>query len=377
MEPGFTDIDYFVFTDAARFVSMGLSPYQRETYRYTPLLAWLLLPTTWSEHSWWWFSFGKFLFALGDLVAGVLIIEVLCTNGVSPKRAALYSTVWLLNPMVSTISTRGSSEGLLGAIVVSLLWAVSTKRYTLAGLCAGLAVHFKIYPIIYVPTLIWAMPGPVNVFDLAFFTKHRIVFAVSALASFSLLTGFFYVVYGYEFLLHAYLHHLSRIDHRHNFSPYSSLLYMSVPMSFSSTTTATSSLASLALRPETWSFVPQLGLSAIVLPLVFAKTSPAKTMFLQTFVFVSFNKVCTSQYFMWYMVLLPFYLKSLMSTKRVSRLRLLTVACLWVAAQAWWIRQGYLLEFLGVSTFYPGLFLATLFFFAVNCFTVGVFLDCI
>ncbi|KAF5116093.1 hypothetical protein DV454_001883 [Geotrichum candidum] len=335
MTPRFTDIDYFVFTDAARFMHLGGSPYDRETYRYTPLLAWLLLPTA---HEAGFFSFGKVLFAVGDIVAGILILRILKIRQVSEANAVIYSAVWLLNPMVSTISTRGSSEGLLGAMVISFVWAVYTRRLVLGGVLAGVAVHFKIYPIIYIPTVIWSLASPEKPTKatkknprparktlvqkaIGFINRDRIVFAGTAAVSFLLLTGLMYLKYGYPFLLHTYLHHLSRIDHRHNFSPYSTLLYIS---SSPAVTASTSSAApvtnpflhfitSFIPEPSKWAFFPQLFLSGFLIPVLFAKRDVTKTMFLQTFAFVTFNKVCTAQYFMWYMVLLPFYLPSIVA----------------------------------------------------------------
>ena len=143
----YTDIDYYVFTDAARFTAHGYTPYDRETYRYTPMLAWMLLPTTWSGT---WFSFGKILFAIGDVVAGWLMVLVLRNSkNMATDHALRFASIWLLNPMVATISTRGSSEGLLGVLVIALLWAITQNRIFSAGFLLGLGVHFKIYPFIY------------------------------------------------------------------------------------------------------------------------------------------------------------------------------------------------------------------------------------
>lgn len=163
----YTDIDYLVFTDAARFISQapkGGSPYDRETYRYTPVLAWLLLPTTWKFGNRvldvMMFSLGKVLFAAADLVAGWLLERVLVREmRVDKVKARKLAAIWLLNPMVATISTRGSSEGLLGVLVMALLSAVLARRVWLAGLLLGFGVHFKIYPFIYAPAIVWWMDG--------------------------------------------------------------------------------------------------------------------------------------------------------------------------------------------------------------------------
>jgi phosphatidylinositol glycan class M len=193
----YTDIDYYVFTDAARFVAQGQSPYERETYRYTPLLAWMLLPTTWSSH---WFSFGKAMFAVGDIIAGWLIVLILRSSAkMSPERALKFASIWLLNPMVATISTRGSSEGLLGVMVIALLWAIIQRRIISAGLILGFGVHFKIYPFIYAPSIVWwlddqnlglsstgsGVTPSLQEKVLAFFNTARIKLALVSLVTFT------------------------------------------------------------------------------------------------------------------------------------------------------------------------------------------------
>lgn len=159
--------------------------------------------------------------------------------------------------------------------------------------------------------------------------------------------------YAHDFLQHTYLHHLTRLDHRHNFSPYNMLLYL------------LSSPDNSSFIPwERLAFLPQLLLSAIILPLAYAKSSLYSTLFAQTFAFVAFNKVCTSQYFMWYLVLLPFYLPGSIFTRKPA----FGIAALglWIASQAVWLREAFLLEFHGIPRFL-GLWGASLGFLVVNC----------
>ena len=296
----YTDIDYFVFTDAAQFISRGQSPYARDTYRYTPLLAWMIYPTTWPGT--FWFSSGKALFAVGDLVAGWMMYRILKEyRGMENERALKFASIWLLNPMVATISTRGSSEGLLGVFVTALLWAVLANKIVLAGLLMGLAVHFKIYPFIYAAAIVWWLDetktgnatnvtqtskrGSILVRVLDFVNPQRVTLAIASITTFVALNAVMYQVYAWPFLEHSYFYHLTRIDHRHNFSPYNTLLYLSSSPGGSQST----------FKLERLAFVPQLLLSAVMIPLALAKKDLPSTMLAQTFAFVAFNKVCTSQ----------------------------------------------------------------------------------
>jgi phosphatidylinositol glycan class M len=261
--------------------------------------------------------------------------------------------------------------------VTALLWAVVSRRVTLAALLLGFGVHFKIYPFIYAPAILWWMDrdrmsscepsnppssglSPSLLGRLTgFITPARLQLAVISLAVFLGLNVFMFKIYGVPFLIHTYFHHVSRIDHRHNFSPYNTQLYL---------TSAFPDLS--ALRIESVAFLPQLALSCVLIPIIVAKKSLPAAMLAQTFAFVTFNKVCTSQYFLWYMVLLPLYLptSSFLENKRLG----LCALALWIASQGLWLQQGFQLEFLGQSTFVPGLWLASLGFFLVNCWILGI-----
>ena len=215
-------------------------------------------------------------------------------------RALKFASVWLLNPVVATISTRGSSEGLLGVMSAGLVWAVLRRKIVLAGLICGLGVHFKIYPFIYGITILLyletALPppnptkqraSPTTLIEqaTAYANRERITFTLTALTSFMALNALMYTIYGPPFLTHTFLHHLTRIDHRHNFSPYNTLLHIS-SMSPESVS---------AIQFHKLAFVPQLLLSAVLIPLALAKKDLRGAMMCQTWAFVTFNKVVTSQ----------------------------------------------------------------------------------
>lgn len=72
------------------------------------------------------------------------------------------------------------------------------------------------------------------------------------------------------------------------------------------------------------------------------------------------------------MVFLPFYLpySSFMRRPKLG----VSALVLWILGQAAWLQQGYELEFLGHSTFLPGLWLASAGFYLINCWILGVIL---
>ncbi|CAI4034424.1 hypothetical protein SMKI_10G2150 [Saccharomyces mikatae IFO 1815] len=353
----YTDIDYFVFHDAAKYVYEGKSPYSRDTYRYTPLLSWLLVP----DHFFGFFHLGKIIFVIFDLITGLIIMKLL-NQAISKKKALILKSIWLLNPMVITISTRGNAESVLCCLIMFTLYYLQKGRYAIAGLFYGLSIHFKIYPIIYCI--------PITVFIYYRKSKQGSRAQLTSLLNIGLSTlmtllgcGYaMYKMYGYDFLDQAYLYHLYRTDHRHNFSIWNMLLYLD-----------SANKSNRESNLSKYAFVPQLLLVLIIGCLEWWNPTfdnLLSVLFVQTFAFVTYNKVCTSQYFVWYLIFLPFYL----SRSHISWKKGLLMAILWVATQGIWLSQGYYLEFEGKNVFFPELFGASVLFFLTNVWLLAQFI---
>ncbi|ANQ06560.1 Mannosyltransferase [Plasmodium coatneyi] len=338
----FTDVDYYVYSDAAKYVLRNESPYKRYTYRYTPLLAYLMVPNFLFH-----FSFGKILFSSFDFLIAIVLIRILRIKYPACKNYIFYVSLWILNPMVIIISIRGNADCIPCLFVLLTLLCIYQKKIYLAAIFYGLAVNFKIYPIIYaLPLMLYLNKNYLakeNFFQgdkkqnlsvnpisrtlrsigrlfsgLLKLNRDQLVFSLCSFGTFMLLNGVFYRMYGYAFLHESFIYHLVRRDHRHNFSLFFYLMYLSIE--------GNSKIIPLI------TFVPQAVLVALF-GFKYARANLELSMFLQTLAFIAMNKVCTSQYFIWCLPFIPVVLHSITLNR------------------ANWLLWAYYLEFKGYNTF--------------------------
>ena len=170
----------------------GESPYKRPTYRYTPLIAWMLQPNILVSP-----AFGKLLFIVLDIAAGYLTYSLLLSVGTKPNRAVTCACFWLLNPLPMGVSSRGSAESILALLVLLIIKFRLEGKLLLSAALYGLAVHIKIYPVIYAIPL-WldidrsSFPKRVYPFlgRLLNPTYDRVKYFIVAAAVFGAVTGY-------------------------------------------------------------------------------------------------------------------------------------------------------------------------------------------
>jgi len=118
-------------------------------------------------------------------------------------------------------------------------------------------------------------------------------------------------------------------------------------------------------------FVFQAGLIFILsVKFTRSKNSVGYQTFVLTMVFVTFNKVCTSQYFLWYLVLLPLAICEIQISMKEGTM----LGLAWIAGQGFWLKNGYDLEFKRVDSF-NDLFFSSVIFVLVNSFIISIFVS--
>ena len=174
-EVPYTDIDYFVVSDASGMLNLDLSystgghvrmrslmnqylyhvppitnqvhgqgdlPLGRTTYRYSPFVAIFLLG---NYHTF----IGKISFITGDIITGWLVQRPLDSLGCPEKVRFVSTVVWMLNPYTITMATRGSFESITSALLVGVLHSVLENQVVIAAILYGIVTHLRIYPIIF------------------------------------------------------------------------------------------------------------------------------------------------------------------------------------------------------------------------------------
>ncbi|XGW08826.1 hypothetical protein V3C99_011275 [Haemonchus contortus] len=364
----FTDIDYSVYSDAAKHVAAGRSPFERETYRYTPALAWILLPNNSYR------DFGKYLFSILDVVVGWLYFQMMSPvkNGRKKKIDAgadedavsedwiIQSVVafWLANPLTAIISARGSADVLVCAAVLFTLHLLRKDQWVAAAIVHGaLAIHLKIYPVIYLPSIFLhlcqfsASPCIFASVKQLLTNWKGFAYALISLGCFGTIVAFFYLIYGDLFLEEFLLYHIKRRDIAHNFSPYFYVLRL-----IDDDELFSKLIGFLA-------FLPQMGL---VLYYAFRYHHDLPfCWFMSTFAFVTFNKVCTSQYFVWYICLLPLITSRFKKTMPMEEV--ISLIGIWFTSQGVWLMFAYLYEFRKWRTL-EFVWMASIAFLVVNCY---------
>ena len=310
----YTDVDYDVLKDGARYMAQGGSPFQRATYRYSPIVAWPLLLDIKTG-----LPLAKLLFCVMDVLLGDAMGHLASQRGASSHVRLL----WLFNPISIVLCTRGSWDAVSVYLVLQAL--LSKRSPVKAGLLLGFATHLRLYPVIYAASFLY---------NFGFESRRRrpfaraLAFCVAFASGLLAPTLYAYKACGDVYVEEALRYHLKRADHRHSFSVFWLPIYLSRALRDESLTLL------LKLAP----FAAHLLLQAA--SLIALKHDMEQCALAQTLLFVAANKVCTAQYFCWWLPLLLVVVDDWRLILKPLRN--------WVLSCGLWLGVAYGLEFVGL-----------------------------
>jgi len=197
-----------------------------------------------------------------------------------------------------------------------------------------------------------------------FLTASSMTFLAVSIGTVGILTYLAVRQYGPMALDEGLLYHFVRIDHRHNYSMYWYWIYLARGRAaemvalggggeFDDGRIMSAILSLLPLLPQ----MIILGYASLGI----APYDITFAIFIQTYTFVTFNKVITAQYFTWYICLLPLCSPRICwNTKRMY----IALASLGIAIVTW-LGMAFTLEMLGWET-YMQVWMASVLFFVAN-----------
>jgi phosphatidylinositol glycan class M len=380
----YTDIDYFIYSDAGKLLLNGNSPYDRITYRYPPILSGLM---TFNHlvHP----VIGKFMFSLFDALTAYEIFRIQKQLGASTEVQLFGFNLWAWNPISIYICTRGSCDSISNYLILLtfrllLSFPSSQSRGILfsTGVVYGFLIWLRLYPIIYFPLFLCFIFGS-SIGHWKTKLSNPFLFLFSF--SFSIILNGIrsYRHFGEPYLNESLLYHLSRLDHRHNFSSYFYQIYLgkSFPPSSLQSPFTSKVLNYLPLLLLFVIFFLLMVYFAVIPHFLKSDSNPSRKLFhglfLQTFVFVIFNKVITGQYFLWFLIFIPILIptKPLMSTTTLKSIPDVVLGFSGVGITGLlWLFIAYFLELQGVNTFKP-LWIASLLFLIANVIFAHILLQ--
>ncbi|CAH8506613.1 unnamed protein product [Schistosoma intercalatum] len=353
----------------------------------------------------------------------------------------LVSFSWLFNPVTSVVSARGNADGLQSCVVLACLCCILNRRIIPAGFLYGLSIHLRIFPIIYAPSIyLWltmtdnshnkdnqkknetSTQQSQSVFSILFKLPNRnhYLFGISCLLSLTILTGLCYLYFGgMLFLQQAYFYHFTRSDFKHNFAPHFLSVYLlsgkkwiaekqTLPIydlrqwlnnawnDLSTLIAYWGDINSGGYSYSIWNLLLKNLSTPVVLERLFNVTSiipciiliPCLSFklysnislcwFALTYMFVTFNRVCTAQYFLWSICLLPVALADIRLPSSITPYRAIVQnLMLWFGSQGIWLASAYALEMCTLQKPFLNhiiwiiVWIASLNFFACNIFILS------
>ena len=316
----YTDIDYDVFSDAAKFMHQGKSPYLRPTYRYSPILSLILIPNhIFTE------KFGKILFILFDFFTSILIFKY--NKNKSKTEKLISNLIWNFNPLVINISTRGNSDSIISFFLIFTLYFLKNQNIYLFSILYGFIVHFRLFPIFLLPSIFF------------YLKKNFFKFGFISFITFMILNLIFFKFYGDDFIKETFLYHIFRKDYKHNFAATWFPTYLGYNSS------------------KIWS-ISRIFLIFILSYFYYNKIILCWTLIILTFII--YNSVCTVQYFDWIFVLLA------LIPEQINNFYIIKSFFFWIFSHLFWLLIAYKLEFMGNNVFEILWFFSLIIFLFLN-----------